>query len=37
MHAPYITPLADATLLLALKNATVADVGELSLDEARWL
>jgi uncharacterized protein len=32
-----IAPLTDANLLLALNNAAVPDVGELSLDKARWL
>ena len=32
-----ITPLTDANLLLALNNASVPDVGELSLHKARWL
>jgi len=32
-----ITPLTDANLLLALNNAAVPDVGELSTHKARWL
>ena len=32
-----ITPLKDANLLLALNNAAVPDVGELSTHRARWL
>ena len=32
-----ITPLTDANLLLALNNAALPDIGELSSHKARWL
>jgi predicted GNAT superfamily acetyltransferase len=32
-----ISPLEDANILLALNNAAVPDVGELSTHKARWL